>query len=49
MKLQRRELNVFSMSALDLFASGMGAFVLLAITAMPFSRTREIRKYGLKT
>ena len=36
MKLQRRELNVFSMSALDLFASGMGAFVLLAITAMPF-------------
>lgn len=36
MKLQRRELNVFSMSALDLFASGMGAFVLLAIIAMPF-------------
>ncbi len=36
MKVQRRELNVFSMSALDLFASGMGAFVLLAIVAMPF-------------
>jgi len=36
MKHQRRELNVFSMSALDLFASGMGAFVLLAVTAMPF-------------
>jgi len=36
MRVQRRELNVFSMSALDLFASGMGAFVLLAIVAMPF-------------
>jgi len=36
MKVRRRELNVFSMSALDLFASGMGAFVLLAIVAMPF-------------
>ena len=36
MKHQRRELNVFSMSALDLFASGMGAFVLLAIIALPF-------------
>ena len=36
MKVQRRELNVFSMSALDLFASGMGAFVLLAIIALPF-------------
>ncbi len=36
MKLQRRELNVFSMSALDLFASGMGAFVLLALISLPF-------------
>ncbi len=36
MRVQRRELNVFSMSALDLFASGMGAFVLLAIIALPF-------------
>ena len=36
MKLRRREINVFSMSALDLFASGMGAFVLLAVMALPF-------------
>ena len=36
MKVRRRELNVFSISALDLFASGMGAFVLLTLMAMPF-------------
>ena len=36
MKLRRRELNVFSISALDLFASGMGAFVLLSVVTMPF-------------
>ncbi len=36
MKLRRREINVFSMSALDLFASGMGAFILLAVMALPF-------------
>lgn len=36
MKPLRRELNVFSISALDLFASGMGVFVLLAIIAIPF-------------
>ena len=36
MKLRNREVNIFSMSALDLFASGMGAFILLAIMALPF-------------
>jgi hypothetical protein len=36
MKLRNREVNVFSMSALDLFASGMGAFILLAVISMPF-------------
>lgn len=36
MKPRRRELTVFSMSALDLFASGMGAFILLTIMALPF-------------
>ena len=36
MKVRRRELNVFSISALDIFASGMGAFVLLTLMAMPF-------------
>lgn len=36
MKLRSREINVFSMSALDLFASAMGAFMFLAIIALPF-------------
>jgi hypothetical protein len=36
MKLRNREVNVFSMSALDLFASAMGAFMFLAIIALPF-------------
>ncbi len=36
MKLRNREVNIFSMSALDLFASGMGAFILLAFVALPF-------------
>lgn len=36
MKPRRREIKVFSMSALDLFASGMGAFILLTIMALPF-------------
>lgn len=36
MKLKNREINIFSMSALDLFASALGAFMLLAIVALPF-------------
>jgi len=36
MKLRNREINIFSMSALDLFASAMGAFMFLAIMSLPF-------------
>lgn len=36
MKIKNRDINIFSMSALDLFASGMGAFILLAVIALPF-------------
>ncbi len=36
MRSRRREIDVFSMSALDLFASGMGTFIILAVVAMPF-------------
>jgi hypothetical protein len=36
MKIRNREINIFSMSALDLFASGMGAFILLAVISLPF-------------
>tara|TARA_R100000900_G_scaffold146533_1_gene137422 strand:+ start:3348 stop:4073 length:726 start_codon:yes stop_codon:yes gene_type:complete len=36
LKLRNKEVNIFSMSALDLFASALGAFMLLAIVALPF-------------
>ncbi len=36
MKLRSKDINIFSTSALDLFASAMGAFMLLAIMALPF-------------
>ena len=36
MKARNREINVFSMSALDLFASALGAFILIAIVLMPY-------------
>ena len=36
MKKRNREINIFSMSALDLFASAMGAFMLLALVYLVF-------------
>ncbi len=36
MKRRSREVNIFSMSALDLFASALGAFILIAIVLFPF-------------
>ena len=36
MKSRNRELNIFSMSALDLFASAMGAFILIAFVLFPY-------------
>lgn len=36
MKRASREVNIFSMSALDLFASALGAFILLTVAALPF-------------
>ena len=36
MKKRNREINIFSMSALDLFASAMGAFLLIAVMALPY-------------
>ena len=36
MKKGNREINIFSMSALDLFASALGAFILIAIVLFPF-------------
>ena len=36
MKKRNRELSIFSMSALDLFASALGAFILITIVLLPF-------------
>jgi len=36
MKKKNREINIFSISALDLFASAMGAFLLIAVMALPY-------------
>jgi regulator of replication initiation timing len=36
MKKKNRDINIFSMSALDLFASAMGAFLLIAVMALPY-------------
>lgn len=37
MKIRKnREINVFNMSALDLFASALGAFILISIILMPY-------------
>ncbi|MGR3915001.1 MAG: hypothetical protein OD918_10930, partial [Gammaproteobacteria bacterium] len=36
MKRRNKEINIFSMSALDLFASALGAFILIAVVLFPF-------------
>ncbi len=49
MKIRSREINVFSMSALDLFASALGAFILITIVLMPYFLRAEIREAELRT
>lgn len=36
MKKRSREINIFSMSALDLFASALGAFILITVILFPY-------------
>ena len=36
MQRKNKEINIFSMSALDLFASALGAFILIALIALPY-------------
>ena len=36
MKRRNREISIFNMSALDLFASALGAFILLAVVIFPY-------------
>ena len=43
MKRRARETDIFSMSAIDLFAAAMGAFALLAIVLLPYYQN-EIRE-----
>ena len=43
MKRRTRDIEVFSMSAIDLFAAAMGAFALLAIILLPYYQN-EIRE-----
>lgn len=51
MKRRSKELNIFSMSALDLFASALGAFILITVVLFPFfpntgdspERIRDVR------
>ena len=36
MKRANREINIFSMSALDLFASALGAFIVVSLVLFPY-------------
>ena len=36
MKSRSREINIFSMAALDLFASALGAFILVSVVLFPY-------------
>ena len=45
MKRPNRNIEIFSLSSLDLFASAMGAFVLLAVLLFPFYlKTKQIQQ-----
>ena len=36
MKFRNREINIFGMASLDLFASALGAFIVIAVVLMPY-------------
>lgn len=42
---RNREINIFSMSALDLFASALGAFILIAVIALPYYLNTDKHKF----
>lgn len=48
MKKKDRTLNVFSVSAIDLFASAMGTFILIAIVLFPYYLKTETANAQLK-
>ena len=41
---RNREINVFSLSAVDLFCSALGAFIIITIIAMPSYMKTGIKK-----
>ena len=41
-KRPSREINIFSLSALDLFASAMGSFILIAVLLFPYYQKSAI-------
>jgi len=45
MRVRRRNFEVFSLSAVDLFASAMGAFIIITIVLMP-DYQKEVRSQG---
>lgn len=45
MRSRRRETEVYSLSAIDLFASAMGAFIIISIIMMP-DYQKEVRSQG---
>jgi len=45
MKMRRRNFEIFSLSAVDLFASAMGAFIIITIILMP-DYQKEVRSLG---
>lgn len=42
---KNREINVFSLSAVDLFASALGVFIIVTVILIPYMKNREKRKY----
>ena len=42
MRRPSREINIFSISALDLFASAMGSFILIAVMLFPYYQKSAI-------
>ncbi len=45
MKMRRRNFEIYSLSAVDLFASAMGAFIIITIILMP-DYQKEVRSQG---
>ena len=41
MQRRNREINIFSLSALDLFCGAMGAFMVLALIALPYYKKEQ--------